>query len=428
MKTLSLQLFFMLLVFSTAAFALRDLGHNGHRKAAIQKCLILSDIHLDPMYGLHSDTALRRKLIDSPVTAWKGIFEQYPQMMTVNAGLLGQDANYGVLQSALDNMVKKLPHPAFIVISGDFIWHNATIADSVLKRKTIGFIAGLFKQDFPQTAIIPAMGNNDTYGNDYALQDTRFLTDFADAWSPNLPHAAADSLKTTGYYAFNLGKFRFIVINTALVSNGSNYPQAKDMLDWVQDKLAAPGRKNTWIIGHIPPGLNGYNDSPFWNSSYSQTYVNSIVQHAAGVKFMISAHTHLNDFKVFYTTAGKPVALMRIVPSICSNHGNNPSFEIAEVDALSGRVTNETNWYLNLSATDSADPASIEWNNTLSLRKSLQLDKDDAAAFSAFMARVKTSDTALNEYNTFYDINTPPGSINRGDYLNYLKADSLQQK
>ncbi len=108
----------------------------------IEKCLIVSDIHFSPLYGAKNDTAFRHKLEKSSPAEWQKYFEMFKPAMTLDPSLLGQDANYAVLKSALINMKCTLPRPAFIVIAGDFIWHNATPADSVMKRKTIQFIAG----------------------------------------------------------------------------------------------------------------------------------------------------------------------------------------------------------------------------------------------------------------------------------------------
>src|SRR6201999_1457489 len=181
-------------------FIIIAVKQNKPATEAIRKCLIVSDIHLDPMFNAHNDTALRTRLMVTPVSGWQKLFENTPAESNISVALLGQDANYAILHSALKNMKERLAAPAFIIIAGDFIWHNATPADSVLKRKTIQFIAGLFKSNFPGVPIVPAMGNNDTYGDDYILQDPKFLNDFADAWEPNLPKHAANELKAQGYY------------------------------------------------------------------------------------------------------------------------------------------------------------------------------------------------------------------------------------
>jgi hypothetical protein len=404
------------------------------KEVEIKKCLIVSDIHFDPLFAAHNDTALYKKLERSSFDEWKKSFEGSKLQMTVNASLLFKDANYGVLKSALANMKKRLPHPAFIIIAGDFIWHGAKPTDSVLKKKSISFIAQLFKENFPGVTIIPAMGNNDTYGRDYELQDTKFFNDFADAWSPSLPKASTDLLKTQGYYTCTTGNLELVVINSASLSYGSHYYlQATSMLNWLQTELANTN-KNVWIVLHIPPGLNVYNGSNFWNVDFTQTFVDNVVKYSSKVKLSIASHTHFNDFKVFYNNVNAPVSFMRIVPSICSNHGNNPSFEIAEFNSASGRVEKETNYYLNLTAIPKdISPDKLDWSETLNLPSSLKLNKIDAQGFSKYIDNIKNDKTGrmLGDYVNFYTVGTSIDSsiiFKRSNYLNYLKADSLKGK
>jgi len=398
-----------------------------------EKCLIVSDIHFAPLYG-SMDPSLQSKLEKASYNEWKKYFNSNPAQMALNARLYGQDANYAVLISGLINMKKTLPHPAFIIIAGDFIWHNATPADSILKRKTIGFIAQLFKEKFPNTPIIPAMGNNDTYGNDYDMQDAKFLNDFANAWAPNLPKTSGDQLKAQSYYTWQYGNLKLMVVNSAPLNDGSPYPQqAGKMLSWVETTLANAGNNNIWMVTHIPPGLNGFNVSNFWNPGYTQQFVNSVVKHSSKVKFSVASHTHLNDFKVFYdaSKSPQPVAFMRIVPSICSNHSNNPSFEVAEFNKTTYRVVKETNHYLNLATVPNNADTTIAWTHTLSLPASLKLNQLNATGFSNFINTVKTDKTgqSLSNYIKFYTVGTKIDSayrVNRSNYLNYLKADSLK--
>jgi hypothetical protein len=224
-----------------------------------------------------------------------------------------------------------------------------------------------------------------------------------------------------------------VVINSASLSYGSQYPQQADpMLKWLQANLADIRNKNIWIISHIPPGLNGYNDSNMWNAGYTQPFVNSVVKYASKVKLSIASHTHFNDFKVFYNAAQSPVAFMRIVPSICSNHGNNPSFDVAEFNAVTCRVIHETNWYLNLAIVPMhKNITDVIWIANLNLPPSLSLGQITAPDFSKFIDEVKNdkTDKALKSYVNFYNVGTKMDSsktINRGNVRNYLKADSLK--
>ena len=419
-------------IFLNLVFSVNGYSQTTNKASTTKKCLIVADIYFDPLYGSHSDSALKRKLGNTSFEEWKIFFESSKAQMTVNTSLLFRDANYGILQSALNNMQTKLPHPAFIIIAGDFIWHGAKPADSVLKKKTILFIARLFKERFPGVTIIPAMGNNDTYGPDYALQDPKFLNDFANAWSPNLPKRAGEELKAQGYYTCTIGKLKIMVLNSALLNSGTSYSQAGTMLNWLQTSLAKTDDKNVWLLTHIPPGLNVYNNSNFWNVGYTQTFINTVVKYSSKVKLCIASHTHFNDFRVFYNAANGPVSYMRIVPSICSNHGNNPSFEIAAFNDATGRLIKETNYYLNLAAiSKDKSTGPFYWNDTLSLPSIFKSGEITAAGFSKFIGDVKADQSykLLDGYRKFYTVGTNIDSsirINRVNYLKYLKADSLK--
>jgi len=276
------------------------------------------------------------------------------------------------------------------------------------------------------------LGNNDTYGQDYALQDSKFLNDFANAWAPNLPKRSADELKGQGYYTCTTGKLKVMVYNSALLNAGTNYPQAGAMINWLQTNLADTKTKNVWLLTHIPPGTNVYNGSSFWNAGPTQTFINTVVQYSSKIKFGIASHTHFNDFRVFYNTANEPVSYMRIVPSICSNHGNNPSFEIAELNSNTSEVIKETNYYLNLAdIPNDKGVIRAEWNDTLELPSLFELSKINATGFSKFMDDVKADKSmhSIDNYRKFYTVGTKIDSsirISRANYLKYLKADSLK--
>src|SRR5260221_7661247 len=87
-------LFILNLFFSFAGYS-----QTVKQEGEIKKCLIVSDIHFDPLFGAHSDTSLYKKLERSSFDEWKKSFEGSKSQMTVNAGLLFKDANYGVLKS-----------------------------------------------------------------------------------------------------------------------------------------------------------------------------------------------------------------------------------------------------------------------------------------------------------------------------------------
>lgn len=439
MKKINLKLLTATICLLICTVAFVSFKRNaGSTKAAIpvQKCLIVSDMHFSPIYAsTENDTVLKKKLENSSYDEWIKYFESTPAQMALDSTLMFKDSNYALLRSAIANMKKRLPRPAFIVIAGDFLWHGAIPADSVLKKRTIQFITHLFKHYFPGSLIIPAMGNNDTYGQDYSLQDRKFLKDFATAWEPNLPDNSADSLKKQGYYTCDAGNMRFIVLNTAPLNAGTTYPEGPAELNWLNNALANANGKNIWLIMHIPPGLNSYNQKDFWNKPVNDAFTDAVVKYAGNIKLTIASHTHFEDFKVIYNNAATPapVSLIRIVPSVCPNHGNYPSFDVAEVNTSSGKVVNEVNWYLNLSKSHTGQhPEQVVWVDSLNLKQDLGLNDLSANSFSQLISNIKAdpSGPALKNYAFVTSVAAPTGAmlLNINSYMNYLKADSLKQK
>jgi hypothetical protein len=403
------------------------------KPVAAEKCIIISDIHFSPIYAsTEKDTVLKRKLEHSTYEEWIKYFEGTPAQMELDSTLMFKDSNYALLRSAMANMKRKLPHPAFIVIAGDFIWHGAIPADSVLKKRTLQFISRLFKEYFPGTLIIPTMGNNDTYGADYALQNPKFLKDFADVWMPNLPSNSADSLKKHGYYTCEDGNMRFVVLNSALLNAGTKYPEGAVMLKWLKNTLENTNGKNTWIVMHIPPGMNSYNETDFWNKPFVKEFTGDLIKYGSNVRLTIASHTHFDDFKVAYDESPerKPVSLVRIVPSICSNHGNYPSFDVVEVSKASGKIENEVNWYLNLSKKYTGKrPEQVFWADSINLKQRLHLRDLSPASFSQFINDIKANPNGqpLKDYAFVTSVGAPTGAVllNKKSYAKYLKADSL---
>ncbi|HVS92431.1 MAG TPA: metallophosphoesterase [Mucilaginibacter sp.] len=342
------------------------------------KCLVISDIHFNPFYtnngSYNIDTQLRDQLATTPVAQWEGILGAYFKQAGAKplGGLKrGYDANYPLLVSAIGAMAQQQSRPRFIVIAGDFLWHQyyGNTNDTVvfrspdqqrrLKDSTVKFIGYLFKTQFPATAFIPALGNNDTDGEDYAKQAAGFLHVFADAWGLDKLNVDTAKYDHTGYFIGETGNAsdpEFVVLNSSLISNKKRDAYQKDaqqMFDWLDNVLSQPASKNVWVISHIPPGGDLYPD-------YNARLLNKITT-SPNVKYYLAGHTHFNDFRVIYDQKAAKVypLFIRVVPSIGPNHDNSPSFEVAGIDA-DYALTGETSYVLNPEAL-AKDPARVQW-------------------------------------------------------------------
>src|SRR5436190_2164900 len=79
--------------------------------------LNLSDIHFNPYY----DTTLTKKLMAADAAQWQSIFET-SSIKTFST--YGQDCNYPLLLSLMNNMQSVSAKPDYIIITGDFLCHN----------------------------------------------------------------------------------------------------------------------------------------------------------------------------------------------------------------------------------------------------------------------------------------------------------------
>jgi len=326
-------------------------------------CIIVSDMHFNPFFtndGQHNiDTVLRNELAIAPVEQWDSILTAYNGAGSVSGITRGYDANYNLIKSAVNDMAKKHPHPDFIVITGDFIWHSYYKGGSqvpfssedqqhLLKTKTMSYLAGLIRSTYKGVPVIPALGNNDSDNDDYVFPSDNFLTAFAKDW--NLNPAPGNKLKVDtsgfklgGYYKARLGKQVFVVLNTTILSNNNPYNNNgvdSTMFAWLEKELSVTGQK-VWIVSHIPPG----ND--MMANGYTAKLISIVKEHKDNVQLYLAAHTHFNDFRVIYDSlTNKAFAWVRMVSSVGPNHDNSPGYIYAEYD-MSGHLK-EQQHYLDL--------------------------------------------------------------------------------
>jgi sphingomyelin phosphodiesterase acid-like 3 len=126
-----------------------------------------------------ADPKLVDRLSSAEPKEWPGIFESSDNNTPAR---YGADSNWALLHSALRQTKQTLPNPAFVVLPGDFLAHNfrrefdtaaadhSDAAYRLVVRETIQFLALQLEQTFPDTPILPALGNNDSYCGNYQLQ------------------------------------------------------------------------------------------------------------------------------------------------------------------------------------------------------------------------------------------------------------------
>ena len=338
--------------------------------AFAEKFLSVSDIHFNPF----ADPAIVTKLEAADVSQWDAILAS----STITAfSTYGSDLNDPLFQSALGEMQKQIPSPAFVLISGDFLAHDfdknyqqyatdkSPAAYTAFVTKTIAYVAAAFRKAYPHARIYPTLGNNDSDCGDYAVAPNgAFLENFRDLWSPIVRSRSFDRrFATGGYYHADvptLDNVRIIALNTNFFSTNYKNPCGKPgpdpgvrELEWLDAELglAQSLGKRVWLLFHIPPGIDVYDtveyggacptvkSGTFWKDEYTQKYLGITAAHRRTIAGSFAGHTHQDEFRI---VTGD---FIHITPSVTPIFGNNPAFEIVDA-ARNGRIAGYTAWNL----------------------------------------------------------------------------------
>ena len=356
----------------------------------------LSDIHFDPFY----DTSLLTALIDSDHSKWQAIFSR---SSVQGYGSNKADTNYVLFNSALKNIYRQIARPDFIIISGDFLAHDFQEnyakysgtsdpkAVNTFITKTIAFVTWMIEKQFPQTPVYPALGNNDSYCGDYAVEPGgQFLGATANTWKTLLRQPAnvnsfMQTFPALGSYSVLAPRnknHRIIVLNATFFSNkyknscgDPKADPARDEMKWLEGELkkANAAREKVWLVYHIPPGIDVYASlektakqkalhvEPFWQPDHNQQFINLIKQYSTVIVGSFTGHIHMDSFQLVRSNNDSPAAFVHITPAISPLFDNNPAFEIFTYDRRSSALNDYTAYYLDLASAAAQKNSSISW-------------------------------------------------------------------
>ncbi len=356
--------------------------------AATVRAVFLSDIHLD----VFKDQALVAKLAGQPALGAETPATSGPLAAAQQNCRSLPDTSDELFRSGLVSMAPKAASVSFVTVSGDLIAHQfiecftafvlkeqpkgseaaqyeAFSAEQRLKyrnfvQKTIEYITGSLHETFPNTPIYYAMGNNDTDCGDYDIdakgEFLRYMAEIVvNSLPPNLSQADRATVRAdfsaAGYYSTPLAgapNTRMIVLGDLFMSGSyatcagkEDAVPAEAELAWLRGQLKDlnPG-ENVWLMGHIPPGLDLYSSAkkmrPVMFLKYG--FDDQLASQNGVVRVGIFAHTHLDGVgQIQSSDAAHPITL-KMVQSISPDHGNPPTYTLADVDAKTGALLSYT--------------------------------------------------------------------------------------
>ena len=343
--------------------------HSGDATRRLDTGVVLSltDIHFDPFY----DPILFPELVRSAPAEWTRIFES---SQVTGYGDYGKDSNYNLFVSALRHAARAAPEAEIILLAGDWLAHG--FADTYYEHagnrdpqglyefidKTIAFVTQRIREQFPYTALYPALGNEDSYCGDYELQPGgEFLRRTADTWKAlfddgDNERAFMRTFPRGGYYTVSAPgtpKHRVIVLNTVFFSasysnqcGDSKDDPAGEEIRWLAAQLkdAAAKDEKVWLLYHIPPGIDAFGTAtatsgttvvPLWQAGYLESFLALLDQYRATIVFTLAGHTHADDFRLALDSWTSHSSFLVVTPSISPVFGNNPGLQVLSYDRKS---------------------------------------------------------------------------------------------
>jgi sphingomyelin phosphodiesterase acid-like 3 len=438
-----------------------NLGAASNRQsAAANTFLVVSDFHFNPM----ADPALVSQLDKAAPTEWEAIlnrskpaaFSQY-----------GQDTNWWLLQSSLDQMHNTIPHPAFILIAGDSLAHRfpqqfqSATHDSDRDHyrefvlKTVKFLVLELRKRYSTEKIFVTPGNNDENCGNYSIRaGGAFLHDTAGIVR-ELAHgddAMQASWEKMGSYDVphpTLHGVRLISLNTIYFSpkyhaanfgedcaiQASNEPA--DEFAWLETRLSAAQKANqkVWLMFHIPPGIDPFSTVqqyltlskgkpaseqlcasavvPMWVPEWTAKFDALLEKYHDTVIVSLAGHTHTDDFRVINSESTNPSFIL-INPAISPVYNQNPGFRTVTF-ARDGSLTDASVYYLTNLAFASSTTAG-EWDHEYTFSQEWKLPKIDAAGLASLYNKIRMDESARGDWLKFYNVSSSAA---------YLPADTV---
>jgi len=430
------------------------------KPASTNRFLIASDLHFNPM----ADASLVPQLDKASPTEWETILDR---SKPTAFSQYGQDTNWWLLRSALDAMRVTLPHPSFIMLTGDFLAHqfpqtyqrtaqdNSRVAYRNFVLKTVEFLSLELRKRFPQTRIYLTPGNNDNECGNYSIEaDGLFLRDTADV-ARQL--ARADDEFTNTWQALGsydvpnpaLHGVRIISLNTVFLSNKYHAAQfasdcapvpstaPADLFTWLEGRLnlARQAHEKVWLMFHIPPGMDGFTSIqqylsvvkqksdktppqvcasalvPMWVPKWTKQFDDLLAKYENTVVASFAGHTHADDFRVIDNSAGNS-SFVLISPAISPIYNQNPSFRTVTF-AANGSVSDQSVYYLtNLLFASSSSPG--EWKREYTFSQEWKMEGVNAKNLAALYREILGEQADQDEWLKLYNVSSSAAYVPAG--------------
>lgn len=403
------------------------------------KLLVASDIHFNPM----ADASLIPQLIAAEPAQWEAILNKTaPRSFSP----YGQDTNWWLLQSSLDEMRKTMAHPAVFFVLGDMLAHHfpemfreSTHSEDhqqyrAFVRKTIQFLGLELRKRWPDTQILLTPGNNDNDCGNYSIEaGGTFLSDTADTLRELAkadPQAVAD-WKALGSYTVAhqaIPGVKIISVNSIFFSEkyeALSFRQSCEEVQttapsqafaWLEQTLsdAKQSKQKVWLMFHIPPGIDGYGSVhnhegscvadivPMWVPEWTVKFDSLLLNYQETIAATFAGHTHTDDFRVI-RDGDVAKAFVLVNPPISPVYDHNPAFRVFDVRGAD--VRDQTTYYLsNLINASGEKPG--KWKKEYTFSRKWKTKHLDATAMGKIYDGIASDEKTRTKWLKLYNVSS----------------------
>jgi 3',5'-cyclic AMP phosphodiesterase CpdA len=405
----------------------------------------LSDIHLDPRYGVGSEVSTN--------CGPSGCCRPGATKVTNSASLYGDfdcDAPYNLVVSALESIKPMTGTSAndsigFSIFTGDLVVHmqqSQMSFDFQMYTETASY--QMLNHFLPDAPVYAVLGNHDngpegfdapfplpgTYGD---LQQKNYAH-LASLWKGYgwLDDEAATDIKTH-YAAYSVNhpkypKLKIIALNTDFwyIANTNNYinttdPDSSGLFSFLVSELqdAEDASQRVWLLGHVAPGWTGSQVLPSHSDLFYQI-VDRYSPHVIANIFF--GHSHADQMSIYYSQNGTnqtaPNALVPawVAPSVSPLQGHSPAWRFYEVDTGDFNIydaytfTADASTFPTLDVSKHGPVWELEYSTRAAYGETIKWPQDaplNATFWHQVTEAMKTNLTMVGDFNT-YQMGTSP--------------------
>lgn len=345
------------------------------------------------------------------------------------------DAPFKLIQSAVEAMHEIHPNPDFILWTGDDTAHVSDkyfSTDEVIE--IIDNITETLRESFPETVVVPILGNHDYYPkNQLPPGESQLQTKVAGLWKEwfdKLNNDTYASFASSGRYVTDIEgtNVSIMALNTLIWYKNNNSTVLNDTADdpdgqfaWADEQLhemVGKGRK-VYLIGHIPPGTferyqqkrEGFH---WYQDRYNKRFLKLIQDHYDVIEAQFFAHHHTDSFRLFFkddtrNEDGTALSYQLLAPGVTpwkstlseETGANNPGIRLISYDTETGKLMEVTTYYLDLAKANKNRKA--EWEFEYNFTSRYNLNEISATSLFSTTREMKNN---LELFNKYYQANT----------------------